>query len=204
MTGRFCVPFCCRALTVDLCDGTFTGTFVPTVVDEGVLFLAHAALIVDFFLGRDVFASRFCFCMEIAGVELFELFSGTAGEMPDAGCFFPDALVLGAAEFEGEVLFFLDEFAVDDVVEAVEYSLRVLRPFFSVRHLQILVEKIAAPRPDVLSGERAFYFLEERGERLLVLLLERFPAKDGKPRYVRRREEREDFFFRLRGERLAV
>jgi len=26
MTGRFCVPFCCRALTVDFWDGTFTGT----------------------------------------------------------------------------------------------------------------------------------------------------------------------------------
>ena len=90
-----------------------------------------------------------------------------------------DSLVAASAEFQGEIFFGFDEFAVYEGVDAIEHLIRVFGVDFSTVD-EVYIIEVSGVAPDIFLWVAFFDLLQESCEFFLVLWLEGFAAQKGK------------------------
>ena len=114
-----------------------------------------------------------------------------------------DSLVAASAEFQGEIFFGFDEFAVYEGVDAIEHLIRVFGVDFSAGD-EIYIIEVSGVAPDIFLWVAFFDLLQESCEFFLVLWLEGFAAEEGKSLDICRFECFEDLCFYFFGVWIAV
>ena len=114
-----------------------------------------------------------------------------------------DSLVAASAEFQGEIFFGFDEFAVYEGVDAIEHLIRVFGVDFSAGD-EIYIIEVSGVAPDIFLRVAFFDLLQESCEFFLVLWLEGFAAEEGKSLDICRFECFEDLCFYFFGVWIAV
>ena len=109
-----------------------------------------------------------------------------------------DSLVAASAEFQGEIFFGFDEFAVYEGVDAIEHLIRVFGVDFSAGD-EIYIIEVSGVAPDIFLRVAFFDLLQESCEFFLVLWLEGFAAEEGKSLDICRFECFEDLCFNFFG-----